>query len=95
MINFSNTTEQPILYKTKYILCTEAEYESIGYMIRQLSGYPDSTGTERYAPEIPIRNINNNCVLAITGDLQETRAELFTGYEMKENYEPQPTANSQ
>jgi len=46
------------LYKTKYILCNEVEYAELNELISAASGYPDKTGTNIYAPLVPVMSAN-------------------------------------
>ncbi len=49
---------EEILYKTKYILCNETEYAELNELISAASGYPDETGTNIYAPLVPVMSAN-------------------------------------
>ena len=80
------TTPQKQLFKTKYILCSEEQYNELNELISIASGYPDKTDTHIYADIIPIKDIDNNCVLPIVGDIQEFRSELIEGYSLVDTY---------
>jgi hypothetical protein len=61
------------LYKTKYILCNEVEYAELNELISAASGYPDKTGTNIYAPLVPVMSA---CVYAKDIDGKDTEVLL-------------------
>ena len=80
--------EQILIYKTMYALLTEQLYAELNLIISKAKGYPDESGTIRYAPEEPIRDINNKCVMPITSDIQENYPELLKDIKLVESYIP-------
>lgn len=82
---------EDIIYSTKYALLSAKDYQALNEAISKAKGYPDDTNTVRYAPLEPFVDIDSNCVMEITTDLQENYPEVLEGIKLVESYTPKST----
>ena len=67
----------------KYAILNTADYNTLNASISEAFGYPDNSGTLRYAPE-PDETAEMHA-MPITGEVQERFPELIANYELVDN----------
>lgn len=67
----------------KYAILNTADYNTLNASISGAFGYPDNSGTLRYAPE-PDETAELHA-MPITGEVQERFPELIESYELVDN----------
>lgn len=72
----------------KYAKLNLKDYQSLSEAISRAKGYPDYSGTIRYAPVEPIMDKEGNCVMEITPDVQEQFPKIIEGIELTDTYVP-------
>ena len=69
-------------YSLMYAILTTDEYNALNASISEALGYPDNSGTERYAP---IAEGDNVQAMPIIAEIQERFPELIAQYELVDN----------
>jgi hypothetical protein len=75
-------------FRLKYALLTEEQYNNLNTAIGAAKGYSATNATQRYAPEEHMHDVNDNCVMPITAEVQEHYPEIIEGIELVDSYEP-------
>lgn len=74
----------------KYTLLTTRAYADLNQKISEAMGFHDGLSTEIYTTDTPELDADMNCVMIITGEVQERFAELLSGIELVDGYEITP-----
>lgn len=75
------------MYTTKYALLSPEAYAQLNQQISEAMGFRDGLATEIYTTQTPELDANGNCVMIITGEVQERFPELLEGVELVDTYE--------